>query len=77
MFLPSDASAAVIGLAGVGAVKSLPIPEHCGFWPNFKVLLGSPWVNEKMCHERAAASRASRALRGACGAPGPHGTLVT
>ena len=28
------------------------------------------------CHERAAASRASRAPRGACGAPGPRDALV-
>jgi len=29
-----------------------------------------------MCHDRATASRASRATRGAFGAPGPRVTLV-
>jgi hypothetical protein len=27
---------------------------------------------KEICHDRAAASRASRAMRGACGAPGPR-----
>lgn len=29
----------------------------------------------EMCHDRATASRASRAMRGACGAPGPRVAL--
>jgi hypothetical protein len=30
----------------------------------------------RMCHDRAAASRASRAMRGAFGAPGPRVALA-
>jgi hypothetical protein len=30
----------------------------------------------EICHDRAAASRASRAMRGAFGAPGPRGAFA-
>src|SRR5689334_2288298 len=41
-----------------------------------QVLPGLLWVAEARCHDHEAASRASRAPRGACGAPGPRLALV-